>query len=205
MGIAFRSAHASDAPNLLGLVEQLGYPSALEALRARLEDAAALLESTSGVIENVMSELRPPMLDDYGLLPALQWYATEFHRRTGTRVKVEGDEQMKRLPQTSEIALFRIAQEALNNVAKHAHATHIEIELIRSKTEFIMTVTVLLPLFTTTRSASSSWSGLTLTMTTAVGATPAGMRGPALRAVRSSSTCSEGRAPARARVAGGRG
>jgi signal transduction histidine kinase len=111
------------------------------ALRTRIDDAATLLESTANSIENVMSELRPPMLDDYGLLPALQWYATEFHRRTGIRVKVDGDEQMKRLPQTSEIALFRIAQEALNNVAKHAHANRVEIGLVRSKTELIMSVT----------------------------------------------------------------
>ena len=51
------------------------------ALRTRLDDAATLLESTAGSIENVMSELRPPMLDDYGLLPALQWYGNEFSRR----------------------------------------------------------------------------------------------------------------------------
>ena len=112
-----------------------------EAFRTRLEDAAALLESTAGSIENVMSELRPPMLDDYGLLPALQWYANEFYRRTGIRVSVDGDEQMKRLPQAGEIALFRIAQEALNNVAKHAHATRVEIALAYSGNELVMTVT----------------------------------------------------------------
>lgn len=111
------------------------------ALRTRIDDAAALLESTANSIENVMSELRPPMLDDYGLLPALQWYATEFYRRTGIRVKVEGDEEMKRLPQTSEIALFRIAQEALNNVAKHAHASRVEIMLERKEAELAMMVT----------------------------------------------------------------
>jgi signal transduction histidine kinase len=110
------------------------------ALRTRLDDAAALLESTSGSIENVMSELRPPMLDDYGLLPALQWYGEEFWRRTGIRVRVEGDEQMERVPQTSEIALFRIAQEALNNVTKHAHARHVDIALARNGSHVVMSV-----------------------------------------------------------------
>ncbi len=109
-------------------------------LRTRLDDAATLLESTAGSIENVMSELRPPMLDDYGLLPALQWYGNEFWRRTGIRVSVEGDEQMVRLPQTSEIALFRIAQEALNNVAKHAHARHVDIALARNGSHVVMSV-----------------------------------------------------------------
>jgi signal transduction histidine kinase len=114
--------------------------SGSSALNMRLEDAATLLESTAGSIENVMSELRPPMLDDYGLLPALQWYGNEFWRRTGIRVSVEGDEQMERVPQTTEIALFRIAQEALNNVAKHAHARHVDIALARNGSRVVMTV-----------------------------------------------------------------
>ena len=111
-----------------------------EALRSRLDDAGSLLEATSDAIENVMSELRPPMLDDYGLLPALQWYANEFSVRTGIRVRVDGDDEMKRMSQASEIALFRIAQEALNNVAKHAHAGQVRISLERLETEFTLSV-----------------------------------------------------------------
>jgi signal transduction histidine kinase len=111
-----------------------------EAFRSRLNDAAALLESTAGAIENVMSDLRPPMLDDYGLLPALQWYANEFSSRTGIKVMVDGDERIERLTQASEIALFRIMQEALNNVAKHAHARRVHITLEHSDTQFIMSV-----------------------------------------------------------------
>jgi signal transduction histidine kinase len=110
------------------------------ALRSRLDDAAALLESTAGSIENVMSELRPPMLDDYGLLPALQWYASEFSSRTGIEVTVDGDEESGRLTQASEIELFRIVQEALNNVAKHAHARHVRIALEREGARFTMSV-----------------------------------------------------------------
>jgi signal transduction histidine kinase len=110
------------------------------AFRSRLDDAAALLESTAGSIENVMSELRPPMLDDYGLLPALQWYANEFSSRTGVEVAVHGDEQLGRLTQASEIALFRIVQEALNNVAKHAHARHAHITLERAGARLVLSV-----------------------------------------------------------------
>ena len=111
-----------------------------EGLRSRLDDSAALLESTTGAIENVMSELRPPMLDDYGLLPALQWYGTEFAKRTGIQVEVNGDERMERVPPAAEIALFRVAQEALNNVAKHAHATSVGISLVRHGGECVMSV-----------------------------------------------------------------
>jgi len=111
-----------------------------EAFSSRLNDAASLLEATTGAIENVMSELRPPMLDDYGLLPALQWYANEFSSRTGIQVSVDGDEGMERPTQAIEIALFRIMQEALNNAAKHAHARSIRITLERSSARFMMTV-----------------------------------------------------------------
>jgi signal transduction histidine kinase len=110
------------------------------AAQARLEDAGTLLESTADAIENVMSELRPPMLDDYGLLPALTWYAEAFSRRTGIAVTVDGDERMARVPQATEIALFRISQEALNNVAKHARASRVRVGLERSGAELVMSV-----------------------------------------------------------------
>jgi signal transduction histidine kinase len=111
-----------------------------EPFRHRLDDAAALLESTAGSIENVMSELRPPMLDDYGLLPALQWYASEFSSRTGIEVAVRGSEQTGRLAQAIEISLFRIVQEALNNVAKHAHAAQVNISLEREGSRYALSV-----------------------------------------------------------------
>jgi signal transduction histidine kinase len=110
------------------------------AVAKRLEDAATLLESTSGTIENVMSELRPPMLDDYGLLPALQWYAAQFSGRTGIEIQVHGEEGMERLPQATEIALFRIVQEALTNVAKHAQATRVEIGLEHAGKRFTLSI-----------------------------------------------------------------
>lgn len=109
--------------------------------RARLTDSSALLEATVDSIENVMAELRPPMLDDYGLLPALHWYAKDFCKRTGVEVRVEGNEGTERLPAETEITLFRIAQEALTNVAKHARAHHAQITLDHSARHCVMTIT----------------------------------------------------------------
>jgi signal transduction histidine kinase len=114
--------------------------NANQALRSRLDDADSLLQAIVISVENMMSELRPPMLDDYGLLPALQWYANEFSNRTDIKVIVDGDERVGRLPQTAEIALFRIAQEALNNVAKHARARHVRVALERSASRISMSV-----------------------------------------------------------------
>lgn len=91
-------------------------------LGARLDDAMGLLEQTTGQIRDVMSVLRPPILDDYGLVATLNWYGRQFESRTGISVVVQGDEPHPRLDTQVEIALFRITQEALNNIAKHAQA-----------------------------------------------------------------------------------
>jgi PAS domain S-box-containing protein len=107
----------------------------------RLSDSAALIESTADSIEDVMSELRPPMLDDYGLYPALNWYAQRFSERTGIAVDVIGSDNAERPAPEIEITLFRIAQEALNNVAKHAHAAHVRIALEHADKRCLMTVT----------------------------------------------------------------
>jgi PAS domain S-box-containing protein len=109
-------------------------------IRARVDDSAALLESTMDTIENVMSELRPPMLDDHGLAAALDWHARNFSRRTGIAVAVRGTGPPLRPALQVEIALFRIAQEALNNVAKHARAQRVEIALDHANGECLMSV-----------------------------------------------------------------
>jgi PAS domain S-box-containing protein len=109
-------------------------------VRARVDDSAALLESTMDAIENVMSELRPPMLDDHGLAAALDWHARNFSRRTGIAVGVRAGEPAVRPALQVEIALFRIAQEALNNVAKHARAQRVEIALDHANGECVMSV-----------------------------------------------------------------
>jgi signal transduction histidine kinase len=87
-----------------------------------------------------MSDLRPPMLDDHGLVVALEWYARQFSSRTGIAVTVRGREPDKRTPPETEIALFRIAQEALNNVLKHARASRGQITLERSDSAYVMSV-----------------------------------------------------------------
>jgi PAS domain S-box-containing protein len=107
---------------------------------ARLADSAALLSSTMDTIENVMSELRPPMLDIHGIAAALEWHARNFSQRTGIAVAVRAEDLVERpLPQ-AEIALFRIAQEALNNVAKHAGARAVHITLEDGDGEWLMAI-----------------------------------------------------------------
>lgn len=101
-------------------------------LRMRLADSVGLLEATLQSIENVMAELRPPLLDEYGLAAALGLFARNFAQRTGVNVAVDDPEELgTRLPRETSIVLFRIAQEALANVAKHAEARRVKILLER--------------------------------------------------------------------------
>jgi PAS domain S-box-containing protein len=100
---------------------------------ARLQDSENLVKGTVDAIRNVMGELRPQVLDDYGLLAALRSHASGFSRRTGIQVSVDGGGAPGGLlPKSVDVAMFRIAQEALNNVAKHSRANHVEIALQRA-------------------------------------------------------------------------
>ena len=90
----------------------------------RLTDSSNLVEETSELVRNLTSDLRPPVLDDYGLLSALRWYGLQLGERANLSVAVCGFEREPRLPREIEIGLFRIAQEALTNVVKHASADH---------------------------------------------------------------------------------
>jgi PAS domain S-box-containing protein len=115
-------------------------PQASQEVVARVTDSAALLDATINTIENVMSELRPPMLDDHGLAAALDWHAKNFSTRTGIAVVVLAGDPAVRPSSQIEIALFRIAQEALNNVAKHAGARRVEVALDCANGECVMSV-----------------------------------------------------------------
>lgn len=100
-----------------------------EHVLSRISDCLTMVSETTARIRDVMVELRPSVLDDYGLFSALRWYSSQFSLRTGIDVAVDGDENMKRLGVSTENAFFRIAQEALTNVAKHADASRVNIQL----------------------------------------------------------------------------
>jgi two-component system sensor histidine kinase UhpB len=97
----------------------------------RLEDSLKLVEETIERMRSVMAELRPPVLDDYGLAVALRWYTERFSERNAVVTVVQEKEFVSCLPHTVETALFRIVQEILTNVSKHANAKHVIITLER--------------------------------------------------------------------------
>ena len=97
----------------------------IEEVQSILDDSQHLLEQTTESIRNVMADLRPPVLEEYGLLAALRWYGNLFSLRNQISTTVQGEEPAPRLGIDVEIVLFRIAQEALTNIAKHAKASNV--------------------------------------------------------------------------------
>jgi two-component system sensor histidine kinase UhpB len=96
----------------------------------RLEDVQGLLNKIEEQLRHLSHELRPTILDDLGLRPALEFLADGVSRRTGLQIVVEGSPG-KRLPAPTETTLYRIVQEALTNVTKHAQATRVSIRFVR--------------------------------------------------------------------------
>ena len=96
---------------------------------ARLEDCARLVDEAIGNVRQMSQLLRPTILDDFGLEAGLRWLAEGFAARTGIEVNVESAHSGRLAPET-ETHLFRIAQEALTNVARHSGATRVAIRLL---------------------------------------------------------------------------
>jgi signal transduction histidine kinase len=109
-------------------------------LRERVDRIRELVESSLAVIRNMALLLRPSMLDDLGLAAALEWLAREIARPTGVRIHVRADGLPDELPDEHKTCVFRIAQEALNNVRKHANAHSVEIAV--HATDSWLTITV---------------------------------------------------------------
>ncbi len=108
--------------------------------RQDIDASLQLVEETMAAIRNIMSEIRPPALDDYGIFIAIRNSARQFSNRTGIKIFVEGQSLEPRLPSQYEIALFRIYQEALTNIVKHAKSTHVVIRLMEKHNRITLTI-----------------------------------------------------------------
>jgi signal transduction histidine kinase len=125
-----RELHDDTIQSLIGLARHM---EALTSAEETLPESAArrmqgLQEATGDVIKRVRrfsQDLRPSILDDLGLLPTLEELTTELNRQDGLQSEFRVRGQERRLSSEAELTLFRIAQEALNNVRKHAQATKV--------------------------------------------------------------------------------
>jgi signal transduction histidine kinase len=109
--------------------DHLDLPTLLE----KIKGLTRKVESAVNTLRQISSELLPPVLDKFGLLAALEWYGEQWASRTGIAIHVQGEELSPRLSPQAEVSLFRIAQEALNNVVKHAGAAEVVITVEEEK------------------------------------------------------------------------
>jgi signal transduction histidine kinase len=112
-----------------GYLLQMEPPGDPRVLIPQVKELRTFGQSALGELRNIISDLRPPQLDDLGLAAALRWYiqAYEQRRRISVRFSAEGEDGV--LPGEYRAVLFRIAQEALTNIAKHAQAENVDVTL----------------------------------------------------------------------------
>src|SRR3984957_19620135 len=98
----------------------------------KLDEGIAVLETLLQQARQICLDLRPPLLDDLGLVPALRWYLDQQAQRAELRVEFFADPALERVDAAIETACFRVAQEALTNVVRHARAQTVSVELDRA-------------------------------------------------------------------------
>jgi signal transduction histidine kinase len=105
-----------------------------------LQSIRGLAERTVNEVRDLALLLRPSMLDDFGLVPALNWHARETAKRTGLKITVSADEDADNLPDEHKTCLYRLVQEALNNSARHGSARTVEVSVKRVSGRVLFTV-----------------------------------------------------------------
>jgi signal transduction histidine kinase len=130
-----RELHDEVGQSLTGVLLEMANLSTLirtqktPLLEPKVVEIKKLVEDSIAVVRNMALLLRPPMLDDLGLLPALQWQAREVTRRSGIRVKIAAEGLPENLPDDLKTCIYRILQEALHNVMQHAEAHTVRVSI----------------------------------------------------------------------------
>ncbi len=109
-------------------------------VREHLASIKKLAERTVSEVRDLALLLRPSMLDDLGLAPALNWHARETNKRTGRNVIVSADEEIDSLPDEQRTCIYRLVQEAVNNAVRHANARTVEVAVRRDRQNVNVTV-----------------------------------------------------------------
>jgi signal transduction histidine kinase len=109
------------------------------AVPAKLDAMEAMLDASTAATRRIAADLRPPVLDDLGLAPALQWLVQSFRQRAQVACDLEMDEDLE-VGEPHATAVFRIVQESLVNVRKHARARNVQVRLDREPQALTLSV-----------------------------------------------------------------
>jgi signal transduction histidine kinase len=112
----------------------------LDAVSGKVAEIKKELEDSIKVVRNMALLLRPSMLDDLGLIPALEWQARETSKRSGIRVQVVAEEVSEELPEEHKTCIYRIVQEALHNIMQHAQARTVRIAVRQESNRLLLSI-----------------------------------------------------------------
>ena len=115
-------------------------PEELDELEKKTRSMADLIATTVNSVSRICSELRPAILDDVGLSAAIEWQAGEFTSRTGIVCNIQTEPRQIKLSEELSVAIFRIFQETLTNIVRHAQASEVDVQLRLTPHEFSMRV-----------------------------------------------------------------
>jgi two-component system, NarL family, sensor histidine kinase UhpB len=140
VGIA-RDLHDEVGQLLTGVLLQLNaIAETAPGHRAEIDESKQAVRRALDEVRRISSELRPEMLEDLGLVSALTELSTTFARVSGVRVERQLDQSLPKLGPETELAVYRIAQESLTNVSRHAHASRVTITLERGRDSVVLRV-----------------------------------------------------------------
>jgi signal transduction histidine kinase len=129
-----------DLEEVFKLVSEGGEQPRLPAARERLEAMMRLTDVTISSVQRITSEMRPVVLDDLGLVEAIEWQGQQFQERTGIICHCEVRLDSVDLTSEQSTAAFRISQEALTNILRHAHARTVHIAMEEKAGVFVLTI-----------------------------------------------------------------
>ena len=140
-----RELHDEVGQSLSALLMEAGHaaasvPSGAAEVRRHVDSIKRLAEASVQVIRNMTLLLRPSMLDDFGLVPALEWQAREVSKRTGLLVRVTAEESASELPEEHKTCIYRVVQEALHNCARHSQAQRVNVEVHHENSRIFLLV-----------------------------------------------------------------
>ena len=112
----------------------------LATIRKKIPVMTGLLDTTIDTVRRISSELRPGVLDDLGLVAAIEWQGGQFYKRTGIDCKFREGLESIDLSREQATAIFRVFQEVLTNVIRHAEATRVEVKMSEANSQFVLEV-----------------------------------------------------------------